>query len=268
MALTVALALACLLDGGADPLELRYYLLAGALAASGGVFIHAALSFSVRFAVLLFAISFVVSLTLESSGVHFGFPFGAGYAYHSSLTPAFASGVPLFIPLCWFALSYGPLVLLRGFAPDWRGAPWTRHLAKAMLCAVALAAFDLYLDPLAVAVGAWEWEGGGAYFGVPWTNYLGWVGTGLAIYVPVVAFGLHTRPAQRGSRDHIDRLFATMGLVLQALAMVGAVRATGSFLPVLLALAVKALFLRPWANLLLHRESSPAAGCGGGTCAR
>jgi putative membrane protein len=51
----------------------------------------------------------------------------------------------------------------------------------AALSGLAFTAWDLYLDPQMVSRGLWEWESivssgsfSGGYFGIPWSNYLGW----------------------------------------------------------------------------------------------
>jgi putative membrane protein len=48
----------------------------------------------------------------------------------------------------------------------------------------AVLAMDLVLDPGAVALGFWVYPGGGLYYGVPLSNYAGWV---LSATVAVVA---------------------------------------------------------------------------------
>jgi hypothetical protein len=40
---------------------------------------------------------------------------------------------------------------------------------------LAFTAWDLFLDPQMVAWNFWHWEIPGQYFGIPWSNYLGWV---------------------------------------------------------------------------------------------
>ncbi len=35
-------------------------------------------------------------------------------------------------------------------------------------------AIDFFMDPIAVKLGNWQWLTGGAYFGVPWGNFVGW----------------------------------------------------------------------------------------------
>ena len=55
----------------------------------------------------------------------------------------------------------------------------------ALLGALVMAAWDLVVDPIlsGPTFGAWVWESGGPYFGVPVQNYLGWVVTTLTVYL-------------------------------------------------------------------------------------
>jgi putative membrane protein len=48
-----------------------------------------------------------------------------------------------------------------------------------------MTAWDLVVDPIlsGPTVGAWVWERGGSYYGVPLQNSLGWIVTTFTIYV-------------------------------------------------------------------------------------
>ena len=50
-----------------------------------------------------------------------------------------------------------------------------------MLGAVALTAWDLFLDPQMTAEGYWRWPGGGRYRGIPLSNFAGWLVTATAV---------------------------------------------------------------------------------------
>jgi putative membrane protein len=50
-----------------------------------------------------------------------------------------------------------------------------------MLGAVALTAWDLFLDPQMVGEGYWGWARRGRYRGIPLTNFLGWLLTGIGV---------------------------------------------------------------------------------------
>jgi lycopene beta-cyclase len=106
---------------------------------------------------LLFAVSFVFGVAIEVIGERTGFPFGV-YTYLAPGPTVF--GVPLLVPLGWFAFTMVALAV----APAGR-ARWVAPLA--------LVAWDLGLDPLMVREGFWAFERG-AYFGVAWSNFAGW----------------------------------------------------------------------------------------------
>ena len=50
-----------------------------------------------------------------------------------------------------------------------------------MLGAVALTAWDLFLDPQMIAEGYWRWARRGGYRGIPLSNYAGWLVTGVGV---------------------------------------------------------------------------------------
>ena len=97
-------------------------------------------------------------------------------------------------------------------------------------------AIDLVLDPGAVALTFWTYEGGGAFYGVPLSNYAGWV---LSATVAVLAFDLSfDRPALterlRDTEFMLDDLVSFVVLW-------GSINAFfGNWLPVLVAAALGA----------------------------
>ena len=116
---------------------------------------------------------------IEMVGIATGFPYG-NFEYLVALGPMI-KGVPLGLPIFFLPLvlnSYLLVTLLGGTAVT------GRHVRLPATLAVVLAV-DLVLDPAAVAIGFWAYDGGGAFYGVPVSNYLGWLLTG-AITVTVV----------------------------------------------------------------------------------
>lgn len=112
----------------------------------------------------LFALSFTFGLLVEWLGYTTGVPFGP-YRY---LAPGpQLLGVPLLVPLGWFAFSTVGLAL---------GPPGT----KRWLAPAALVAWDVGLDPLMVAQGFWAFDSG-LYYGVPLSNFLGWFVSGVVL---------------------------------------------------------------------------------------
>lgn len=116
------------------------------------------------------ALAAAIGFGSEISGTAFGFPYGH-YSYTAVLSPMLF-GVPLVLACAWLVLV---AMVHSCLAP-------LRRAYRAVLGAVWLTAIDLVIDPLAAGpLGYWRWEAGGAYFGIPWTNFLGWFVTGLLI---------------------------------------------------------------------------------------
>ena len=105
----------------------------------------------------------------EALGVHTGFPFGS-YGYTGTLGPQLL-GVPLVVPLAWVMMAWPALVVGRTLA--------CRPATVAAVGAVALASWDVFLDPQMVDAGHWRWSapepGLPLVPGVPMTNYAGWL---------------------------------------------------------------------------------------------
>ena len=93
------------------------------------------------------------------------------YVYTNALQPQLLD-VPVLIPLAWLIMlpsswAVGQAIANR-FAHRWQ------FLIFIALSALAMTAWDLFLDPQMVAWGYWVWENPGGYFGIPWSNYAGW----------------------------------------------------------------------------------------------
>ena len=147
---------------------------------------HAAVALGARRTIVFFAITTVTSWLFEEVGVVTGLVFGP-YHYTATLGPLLGS-VPVLIPLAWFMLIYPSYVLANLIVDGWPVAmPGSRsHLVRlAMVGALVMTAWDLIVDPIlsGPTVGAWIWERGGPYYGVPIQNYLGWIATAFTVYV-------------------------------------------------------------------------------------
>jgi putative membrane protein len=137
--------------------------------------VHAWITRGGGWALGLVAITAGGGFAAEAAGLRTGVPFG-DYAYGDSLGWQVA-GVPVIIPLAWTMMAYPALIIARRLT--------RRAVAVPLVGAVALAAWDLFLDPQMVAAGHWSWQGGTAELpgvpGIPLTNYLGWLGVALVM---------------------------------------------------------------------------------------
>lgn len=144
-------------------------------------FAHATLEIGWRRAAGFLAAAVLISLAFESVGVVSGVPFGR-YFYTQVLGVKLFGLVPWVIPITYFAILYPAWLVActalgvdpRAFDP--RRLGWTSVAITALVSALAMTAWDLTMDPVMVyEVHAWVWIDGGAWFGVPFSNFAGWV---------------------------------------------------------------------------------------------
>lgn len=122
----------------------------------------------------------IVTWGIEFVGSSTGFPFG-DYSYTDVLQPQLGH-VPLLIPLAWF------MMLPSAWAVAERLVGRGRPLAYIGVSAVAITAWDLFLDPQMVGWDFWTWADPVGYFGIPWSNYAGWLLTGVIVTALVRPF--------------------------------------------------------------------------------
>lgn len=115
---------------------------------------------------------------IERIGVRTGLVFGR-YHYTSALQPQIV-GVPVIVPLAWFAMAV-PARETATAALAGRRPVRLARLARIVLGAAALTAWDTFLDPQMVGEGYWSWERHGRYRQIPMSNFLGWFVTGLGV---------------------------------------------------------------------------------------
>ncbi|MCW2605617.1 MAG: hypothetical protein JWO60_310 [Frankiales bacterium] len=130
---------------------------------------HALVSRGARWTAAFVVTTVGVGFLAEALGTATGVPFG-DYAYAGSLGPRLLD-VPLVIPLAWAMFGYPALLVGQRLASS---AP-----AAALVGGLALASWDLFLDPLLVGDGHWAFASRtGALPGapaIPLTNYAGWL---------------------------------------------------------------------------------------------
>ena len=106
---------------------------------------------------------------IEYVGVSTGWPYGE-FEYGISLGPMVGE-IPAALPVFFLPIvlnTYVLSLLLLGERRDSR-------LLRLAVVIPAVVAMDVVLDPAAVSLGFWEYLAGGAFYGVPLSNYAGWV---------------------------------------------------------------------------------------------
>ncbi|MCC5637733.1 carotenoid biosynthesis protein [Nostoc sp. CHAB 5844] len=166
------------------------YMILGAAA----VFLYASRTLGVGRAMAFLLPAVLISLTSELLGTSTGFPFGH-YSYLSGLGYKIAGLVPFTIPLSWFYLGCVAYLLARaGLEVDTKPSLW-RHIGAVGLGSLLLTSWDFVLDPAMsqTALPFWYWQQPGAFFGMPYQNFAGWLGTG-AVFMTVAALLWRNQP--------------------------------------------------------------------------
>ncbi|GHO79187.1 hypothetical protein KSD_69580 [Ktedonobacter sp. SOSP1-85] len=139
----------------------------------------------------------VVSNLLENTSILTGFPFGH-YYYTDGFGPKLFQ-VPLLVGFAYFP-GYSAWVLATVLIGDIdRKSSAFTTFAVPFIASFGMVANDLGLDPTLSTINhVYIWEQGGGYFGVPFTNYAGWLFTA---YVLFQLFALFLRLRRTDSKE-------------------------------------------------------------------
>jgi putative membrane protein len=126
-----------------------------------------------------------LSLTSELLGTSTGFPFGA-YSYLSGLGYKIADLVPFTIPLSWFYMGFSAFLVSTTILRFGTGIGY--RISSIFLGALMLTSWDFVLDPAMsqTPYPFWEWHQAGEFYGMPYQNFIGWMGTG-ALFMTVAS---------------------------------------------------------------------------------
>jgi putative membrane protein len=138
---------------------------------AGAMLLHALLAYGARYASTYFLFTFIFALIIEHVGVQTAWPFGS-YSYSSDLGLKIFQ-VPLVVPFAWIMMAHPVLTAARRIAGNW----------VFLYGGIALATWDLFLDPLMVTSGRWTWRVSGAHVPfqpeIPLSNTFGWLLSGM-----------------------------------------------------------------------------------------
>ncbi len=131
------------------------------------------------------AVLSLFAFAIESIAVATGVPYGR-FSYGADLGPKLLGLVPMTLPFSWIPIVLGSRVWAAAILGP------ARVLPTLLLSAGLMVAFDLVLDPGAAALRYWTWESAGAYYGIPESNFVGWV---ISSLIAQVLLTLLTRSA-------------------------------------------------------------------------
>ena len=172
-----------------------------------------------------------LSLVSELLGTSTGFPFGE-YRYLSGLGYKIAGLVPFTIPLSWFYLGFSAYIIALTGLKKLELKNWLCQLGAIIFGSLCLTSWDFVLDPAMsqAPIPFWVWEQPGAFFGMPYQNFAGWMGTGI-IFMLVATLLWKLKPMSLPTQD----LKLPLAIYLSNFAFAAVLSlAAGFYLPVLL----------------------------------
>jgi uncharacterized membrane protein len=173
----------------------------------------------------VFAVAFILSLGSELLGTGTGLPFGV-YKYTDQLGYKIGGLVPFNIPTSWFYMLVASLAMCGRFLPakDDNASKWWWSLVASFV----LTAWDVSMDPAMVKTTHWLWFvpdlsaepafiqfiGKPIFFGMPITNWLGWLLTGILVARAMLMLVPPTTWVAKTSKSQLPvYLYAVNGLL-------------------------------------------------------
>jgi uncharacterized membrane protein len=164
---------------------------------------HAVLFYGWKNAAVLLAICLAITFTMENIGVATGFPFGH-YHFEVGSNLIHVGAIPIIVGPLWFGMGYLSWIvagtLLGGAHRRLKGK--IELIALPVVAAFVMTQWDVVMDPPEATISkAWIWHDGGAHFGVPLSNYFGWLLTSWLFYQAFAIYLSRRRVASAGMAE-------------------------------------------------------------------
>lgn len=158
-----------------------------------------------------------IGAVAEYLGLNTGFPFG--HYFFTGLMGPKVFELPVLLALAYLGMGYASwtvaLLILNAHQRPLGGA---RLAGVPVLASAAMVIWDVAMDPQwALVDGGWVWKDGGAYYGVPLSNFAGWFGAALVYYM---AFAFWCRGRSLSPATVPNRVWSA-GVALYALCAAG-----------------------------------------------
>jgi uncharacterized membrane protein len=179
--------------------------------------IHGAMLYRARGILVFFALCLVTGNIFENVGIRSGFPFGH-YYFTERMGPKLF-GVPILLGFAYLGMGYLSWTLARLILGCVRGPlAGSRVVTLPLVAAFIMVAWDFSQEPVwSTILHLWIWQRGGAYFGVPVSNFLGWY---LTVYVFYQLFAFYLRDSSSKS-EPLPAGYWRQAVLFYALSAVG-----------------------------------------------
>lgn len=178
---------------------------------------HGAVLYGKRGIAMFVCLCLAIGNVIENIGVTTGFPFGTYYFTDVMGPKLFQVNVMLglaYVGMLYLSWTLAEIILNRSHVR----LAGHRVLTMPLLAALIMTCWDLSMDPIWSTVKhAWIWVHGGAYFGVPLSNFVGWY---LDVYLICQSFALYLWKFS-GSRNAPCRKYSRVAVIFYAVSAGG-----------------------------------------------
>ena len=125
------------------------------------------------------------ALGIETLAIYTGFPYGH-FGYSDLLGAKLFGSTPWTVFLAWTPLIIGAYAVARLL--------FSNVALRIVVTTLLATEFDLVLDPGAVKLGFWQYASNAGFYGVPLSNFVGWLVTASVAAVLIEIFLSRTKP--------------------------------------------------------------------------
>lgn len=190
--------------------------------------IHGARIYGTRGILVFVGLCLGVATFFESVSLRAGFPFGH-YRFTSLMGPMIG-GLPMMLALAYVGMSYISWIVGLALFGGEEKLLWGRRIVlMPLLASCVMTAWDLSMEAVWADIDrGWVWRDGGFYFGVPISNFLGWLLTTYLFYQLFAVYlrnreTISSRPGQWHSAILFYLLSASGNLLVIAPSSLGTV---------------------------------------------
>ena len=115
---------------------------------------------------MIFLILGIYALLIESVSIKTGFPYSK-FVYKELMGLKILDIVPWSVFFVW------PMLVIS--AVSLSGQIFKKKIVIFFMSCILLMLLDFVFDPVATKLHFWDWQNGGLYYDVPFTNFLGWI---------------------------------------------------------------------------------------------
>ncbi len=152
------------------------------------VFIHAYQRYGFKDVAVWLIMTIIIGNIYENTSIATGFPFG-NYYYTDQLGPKFIF-TPVIINVAYFQMLYLSWTVAHVVIDNYSNAVRGKMIfIQPLIATFIMVMWDMVIDPhMSTVHHHWIWKEGGAYWGVPLSNYLGWY---LCVYTMYQVFAIY-----------------------------------------------------------------------------